>query len=68
MVVLRARGCGIWDFIFDLLSVPSKVVDCTFGFIYVYFLGFANWEARPRAKVLKRVLSFGKVFIWIIIL
>ena len=59
---IRARGCEIRDFVLDLLSVLSEVVVCTFGlrslshfgFIYVYFLGFATWEAMPRARVLKR--------------
>ena len=32
--MLRARGCGFWDFIFDWLSVLSEVVDCTFRFTF----------------------------------
>ena len=65
---IRERGCEIWDLVLDLLSVLFEVFDCTFGFIYIYLLRFATWEAMPRVKVLKRVMSLGKIFIWIIIL
>ena len=40
----------------DLLSLSL------FGFIYVYFIGFATWEALPQVKVFKRVLVVRKGF------